>query len=165
MDKEEFTRRLLPAEQMLYRVARTMLPCDADCADAVQEAVFRAWQRLDTLREDAFFQTWLTRILINTCRTHQRRARRYVLSDDPARHAQETPPPDPGVRDALLALPQALRLAATLHYIEGFSVREIARMTRCPEGTVKYRLHDARRRLRLELTDDPQHEEDGHEER
>ena len=50
MDKEEFTRRLLQSEQMLYRIARTLLSSDADCADAVQEALLRAWQRRDSLR-------------------------------------------------------------------------------------------------------------------
>ena len=153
MDKEEFTRRLLQSEQMLYRIARTLLSSDADCADAVQEAVANAWQHRDTLREEAYFQTWLTRILINACRTQQRRMRRLVpVAQLPERY--EAPPPDPGVREALFALPPALRLPTVLNYIEGFSMEEIARSTRTPVGTVKYRLYQARRRLRLEIQPD-----------
>ncbi len=153
MDKEEFTRRLVQSEQTLYRVARTLLSSDADCADAVQEAVANAWQHRESLREEAYFQTWLTRILINACRTQQRRARRLVPMEHlPERY--ETPPPDPGVREALFALPPALRLPTVLHYVEGFSLEEIARATHTPVGTVKYRLYQARKRLRLEILSD-----------
>ena len=151
MNKDEFTRRLLSSEQMLYRVARTILRRDADCADAVQEAVMRAWQHRDSLREDAYFQTWLTRILINVCRSQQRQMSRIVLAEDPQARCAETPSPNPDVRDALTELPPRLRLPVVLHYIEGFSLEEIARMTHAPVGTVKYRLHAARKQLRLEL--------------
>ena len=151
MDQDEFTRRLLASEQMLYRVSRTILRRDADCADAVQEAVARAWQHRETLREDAYFQTWLTRILINVCHSLQRQMGRIVLEEDPQARRAQAPPPNPDVREALAALPPKLRLPVVLHYIEGFSLEEIARMTHAPVGTVKYRLHAARKRLRLEL--------------
>ena len=39
----------------------------SDCEDAVQEAILTAYEKLHTLREEKYFKTWLTRILINTC--------------------------------------------------------------------------------------------------
>ena len=68
MDREEFTRAVLEYEKTLYRVAKSMLGSEADCADAAQNALLRAWERLHTLRDPAYFKTWLTRILINECR-------------------------------------------------------------------------------------------------
>ena len=65
MRQADFIRRARACERRLYRVARTMLPREADCEDAVQEALLRAWDRLDTLRNEAYFETWLIRILIN----------------------------------------------------------------------------------------------------
>ena len=68
MDKEEFTRAVLEYESTLYRVAKSMLGSEADCADAAQNALLRAWEKQHTLRDMAYFKTWLTRILINECR-------------------------------------------------------------------------------------------------
>ena len=56
----------------------------------------------------------------------------------------------PELADALEALPEKLRLPLTLHYLEGFSVEEIARILRIPAGTVKSRLHQARSQLRVQ---------------
>lgn len=52
MLKADFIARVRPLERRLYRVARTMLRSDADCEDAVQEALLRAWSKLGTLREE-----------------------------------------------------------------------------------------------------------------
>jgi len=50
MDKADFTCRVLNAESSLYRVAKTILINNADCEDAVQETILRAWERQSTLR-------------------------------------------------------------------------------------------------------------------
>ena len=65
----------------------------------------------------------------------------------------ERPAPqgDTELRLALDALPERYRLPLVLHYLEGFSVEDIARTLRMPSGTVKYRLHQARKALRVEL--------------
>ena len=68
MNRTDFILRVRGCERRLYRVARTMLRSDADCEDAVQEALLKAWSKLGSLREEQFFETWLIRILINECR-------------------------------------------------------------------------------------------------
>ena len=78
MDREEFTRAVLEYENTLYRVAKSMLGSEADCADTAQNALLRAWERLHTLRDPAYFKTWLTRILINECRAVLRQRARYA---------------------------------------------------------------------------------------
>ena len=55
------------AEAMLYHVAKSILKNDADCCDAVQETLLKAYEKLDTLKKEKFFRTWITRILINEC--------------------------------------------------------------------------------------------------
>lgn len=74
MDKQEFTARVLAMEGRLYRISRGLLAEEQDRLDAAQEAVIRAWQNLSRLRHEEFFETWLTRILINECRNIQRSA-------------------------------------------------------------------------------------------
>lgn len=149
MTRAEFIRRARACERRLYRVARTMLPGEADCEDAVQEALLRAWARLDTLREEAYFETWLIRILINQCRTFYRRRPRpeaELPEDIPCPETFDSP-----LLEAMKRLPRKLELTIELHYIEGYGVRECAKLTGVPEGTVKWRLSRARALLKQEL--------------
>ena len=67
MTKEEFADSVFQAEKSMYRVAKSILHQDEDCADAIQSAILNTYEKLDTLRNEKFFKTWLTRILINEC--------------------------------------------------------------------------------------------------
>lgn len=67
MDKSAFTRLILANEQQLYRIAKSILKKDEDCADAAQEAIAAGFASLHTLRDDRYAKTWLIRILINQC--------------------------------------------------------------------------------------------------
>ena len=66
MDKDFFVQELEAHSGMLYRVARTILHDDDACRDALQDAALKAWEKRRSLREERFFRTWITRILINT---------------------------------------------------------------------------------------------------
>lgn len=153
MDKEAFVQRVMAREQALYRVARAMLPRPVDQQDAVQEAVLKAWAKRDTLREEAVFPAWLMRILINECKTIRRKASRLVLTDAWAEQAASAVPADDALAlDALVdALPEKLRLPVVLYYVEDFPLNTVAAILRCPPGTIKRRLYDARKALRLEM--------------
>lgn len=151
MDDREFARRAKGIGIKLYRVSCTLLSSEADREDALQEALLRAWSRRASLRQPEFFDTWLIRILINECRNIQRKKQ---WRPAPLPERMETPAPepkDPALYDALMALPEKYRLAIELHYIEGFSVREIAQMLGVPGGTVMWRLSEARKLLKCEL--------------
>ena len=151
MDREEFTRAVLEYENTLYRVAKSMLGSEADCADAAQNALLRAWERLHTLRDPAYFKTWLTRILINECRAMLRQRARFVPLEEEAAEGEIAPERDSGLYEAVMGLDVKYRVPFVLYYIEGFRTREIASMLKLPEGTVKTRLRRAREILRTEL--------------
>lgn len=151
MDKEEFTRAVLEYESTLYRVAKSMLGSEADCADAAQNALLRAWEKQHTLRDTAYFKTWLTRILINECRAMLRQRARFVPLEEEAAESEIAPERDSGLYEAVMGLDVKYRVPFMLYYIEGFRTREIASMLKLPEGTVKTRLRRAREILRTEL--------------
>lgn len=154
MDKADFTCRVLNAENSLYRIAKAILISDADCEDAVQEAILRAWERRDTLRQPEYFQTWLTRILINECnRLARKRPDTVALEECGELAAEDGGVVDAALRDSVLRLPRKLRTAVVLYYIEGYSVQETAKLTHVPAGTVKSRLSKARSLLRVRLID------------
>lgn len=62
MDAATFSREATACQRLLYHICWAMMHNEADCADAVQEALLRAWQRRDGLRDPEAFRPWLCRI-------------------------------------------------------------------------------------------------------
>lgn len=151
MDTDDFVRHVRTCEKKLYYTARCILPVEADCEDAVQAALFKAFRSLSTLREAKYFDTWLTRILINECVSISRkraRRREVALGDD--ERARDTSD-DTRLRDALDGLHIKYRLPLVLHHIEGYDLDAVARMLILPKGAVKWRLERARKLMREAL--------------
>ncbi|EPZ57339.1 RNA polymerase sigma factor, sigma-70 family protein [[Clostridium] sordellii ATCC 9714] len=67
MDRKTFITKVLECEKTLYNVSKSILINDADCEDAVQEAILKAFNKLHTLKNEEYFKTWLIRILMNEC--------------------------------------------------------------------------------------------------
>ena len=149
MDREFFIREIEAHSGMMYRVAYTILRNDDACRDALQDAALKAWEKRNTLREEAFFRTWVTRILINTCYDTQRKRRRLVSLDEIPEPS--IAPPDPSLSLALQSLPPKLRLPLVLCYSEGMSYEKIAQTLHLPVSTVRGRIHRAKGELRKEL--------------
>ncbi len=153
MNSSEFSERVLAIEAALYRVAYGLLLNRTDCADAVQETLLRGWEKRHTLRDSRYFQTWLIRILINECYSMLRRRKKVIPLDEVPEPAAP-PDADRTLHDAIARLDRKLRLPVVLHYMEGYSVGEVAELLRLPAGTVKTRLFKARKILRLQLIDE-----------
>ena len=153
MDKKEFTRRVLAVENRLYRISCGMLQNPQDRMDAVQEAVTKAWANVDRLRRAEYFETWLTRILINECHNIQKARKNIVpLESLPEQFADEGE--NRPLREAILKLDMDLRMPLVLYYMEGYKLREIAEILRLPEGTVKTRLARAKKKLKFLLEEE-----------
>ena len=150
MNEREFSTRVRACRDKLWRVSWAILQNGADCDDALQEALIKAWQHIGTLREERYFETWLTRILINACKDILKR-RAKAPHALPESAAEEAPPEHPELWDAIRALPVNERIPLVLKYVEGYRIREIAAMLRLPEATVKWRLRSAKQHMRNEL--------------
>lgn len=148
MDKEAFAEVVLSATDSLYRISKTILKNDADCEDAVQEAIAVGFAKLGTLRQEKYAKTWLVRILINECYALLKKRERTtpLLADPEAEEYAGTDYSD--LYEALSALKKEYRLAIVLHYLEGYSLQEIAKIMRISVGTVKSRLSRGRKCLR-----------------
>lgn len=150
MDKQEFARRVTQMQGSLYRVAASYLRGESDRLDAVSEAIARAWEKRGTLREEAWFATWITRILIRVCVDIQRRQKRMTPVDT----LPETPTGEDScaaLREAVDSLPQKLRTMVVLYYMEGYEVLEVARIMGTTKGAVCAGLSRAREKLRSML--------------
>jgi RNA polymerase sigma factor (sigma-70 family) len=135
--------------------------------DLVQEVLTRAWQKLPDLHDCAAFVPWLRVILANACRSWYRRARPEPMSleaeADRQLLADRRPQPlqvllareqQRSLRQALVALPVANRVALLMHAWGDYSYEEIAAFTGVPVTTVEGRIHRARRQLRRLLRDE-----------
>ena len=78
MDREEFAVRTEAIQTRLYRTAYLYLGNEADALDAVDEAVYQALRAIKKLRHPEFFESWLTRILLNECHKELRRRKRLL---------------------------------------------------------------------------------------
>ena len=147
MDRQQFTERARKLEARLYRIGYGLLREEQDRMDAVQEALLKAWRHCGRLKDDAYFDTWLTRI--------QRRQGRQRALDErinvpaPTAHADNA-----ALRDAILSLKPPERLVVILQYMEGYTLGEIASLLGEREGTIKSRARRAKMQLKAFLTDD-----------
>ena len=149
-DTDAFGELVTEHQNRVFSLALRMVGNEEDCADAAQQAILRAWERLDTLRQPQYFRTWLTRILINECKGILRQRGRQAPYDQAAAEAIPAPAEEDhsDLYAALGALEEKYRLPVVMYYWEGFKTREIASLLRLPEGTVKSRLRTARIQLR-----------------
>jgi RNA polymerase sigma-70 factor (ECF subfamily) len=165
---ERFRRLVEPVHDKVQAFARCLCGSRADGDDLFQEAALRALTKLDGLREDGAFRTWLYRVVISVHRSRCRRAfwRRLIpLGDDGDVPAGERPhdggelyrtsasAADAGdatarAQAALARLPAVQREAIVLFEIEGWQVDEIAALQRVSASAVKSRLARGRARLR-----------------
>jgi len=153
MSTKDFGDRMALIKPRLYRTACLYLNSDAMAADAVDEAEFRAFVAIKKLRQPQFFDTWVTRILINECKKALRRAKRYVPYEAAHEQAAEDFDALP-LKDAIARLPQELRAVIALRYFSGYTTVETAQILDIPQGTAATRCRRALQLLRLELSDE-----------
>lgn len=152
MKKEQLGELIIASEDTMYHVARTLLRNDADSADAIQEAIVKAFTKLHALKSDAYARTWLIRILINECYKIMRTEKRIVSLESymPEESAEQSKDYS-DLYEAVSQLPKDARLTIILYYVDGYNVREIAQLLDLSESAVKNRLARARARLKNEL--------------
>mgnify|MGYP003020671595 CR=1 FL=1 len=66
----------------MYHIAKSLLYNDADCADAIQEAIVKAFAKLHTLKDDSYAKTWLIRIVMNECYAIMRKEKKIISLQD-----------------------------------------------------------------------------------
>jgi len=160
----------------IYGLAYALLGNRQDAEDVTQDVFLRAYKALPFYQpERASLRTWLTRLVVNACRTQRRRNflrnlwKRAPDSDQQSRDndlaltladpslwgSPENHVLQVELREGINAVLATLRLehrtAVVLHYYQNLTCQEIAQVLGCPEGTVRSRLHYARRLVKVHL--------------
>jgi RNA polymerase sigma-70 factor (ECF subfamily) len=158
----EFEEQLADGASMAFRLAMSVLRNRADAEDVAQDALLRAYRGYAKLRERGAFRGWLCRITWRLALDKQRGTRRREKRETASTFVPGTPERsveqmavanefDRHLAKAMDELPEKLRQALVLAAIQGHSTREVAEMLDLPEGTVKSRVHLARKQLTEKL--------------
>jgi RNA polymerase sigma-70 factor (ECF subfamily) len=170
-DQTRFDELVSRYGRHIYAIAYRVSGNEADAKDLAQEAFIRVWRAQDRVDPNARLEGWLYRIITNLYidLLRRRRGPRIHSLDEPmatstGELARERADPtadiertvldamvDRRIQDALMGLAPELRMVVVLADIEGYAYEEIAEMMNVPIGTVKSRLHRARRALRARL--------------
>ena len=154
MKKETLGQLIIDSEETMYHIAKSLLYNDADCADAIQEAIVKAFSKLHTLKDDSYARTWLIRIVMNECYTIMRREKKIISLEEYQMDEQAAEQKDySDLYEAIFKLPEQMKLCVTLYYMEGYSVKEVAALLDTTESAVKNRLAKARGKLKGALAE------------
>ena len=146
-DPDAFGQLVQENLQKMYRIAISILQNEEDAADAIQETMLKCWQKINQVRNEDYFETWLIRILINQCKDILKGRKRTVLVDDIPEAAQEDNYINTEWKAVLRGLHEKYRIVLELYYVEGFSTKEIATMLHITDASVRTRLVRGRKQL------------------
>lgn len=150
----DFAARVAETQRRVFQIAYAVLANPADAEEVAQDAYLRAYRRFPSLRDPGKFRAWVGRIAFRLA-LNRRRARQRQLARDTAWHGTRpdavTAPNDTFALARLRAeidrLPEKLRAVLLLSAVEEMDAAEVAAVLEIPVGTVRSRLHLARKRL------------------
>jgi RNA polymerase sigma-70 factor, ECF subfamily len=161
----EFAERVRECHRLVFHVANAVLSDRADAEEVVQDAFFRAYRKLSGLREPQKFRAWVAqmayRLALNRWRTAARARRRdtswHQMHGDAQTNVESIVAQREmkrRLRAEIDRLPKKLRAVVILNAVEELDTRDIAGVLHIPEGTVRSRLHLARKALLKVFSDE-----------
>ncbi len=168
--KEAFSELVRRYRPRLLALALHLCGNESEAEDIAQEVFFKAYRKLDAFEGRSEFFTWVYRMAVNRSLNSRRdrTRRRETTMDDPrvalavAIDAAGDPARAAELRQvyglliaALDALPPAMRTSVVLVALQGMSQAEAAVVQACSPGTVAWRIHEARQRLRAAVEKRP----------
>ena len=166
-DESSFEALILSCKGKAYNIAFRFLRNEEDALDALQESFIKIYRNLEKFNCESKFDTWVYRIVVNTCNDMLRKNKdkpfveSLYRSDDEDEYQIEVPDAGPGPADALENKEDSAYILSCLERvggdhrevlilrdIKGFSYDEIADILQCSIGTVKSRISRARQRLK-----------------
>ncbi|MDO5096827.1 MAG: sigma-70 family RNA polymerase sigma factor [Peptostreptococcaceae bacterium] len=146
---EKFQKLMQNRENKLYRIAFSYVKNQDDALDCVQDALVKAMENIESLKQQEHFDTWIVRILINTCKDCLRK-RQYHFTYEELQKSVEMSDREEimDLMKSLDALKDDEKELIYLRYFENRKIIEISQAMNIREGTVKSRLNRVLGRLK-----------------
>jgi RNA polymerase sigma-70 factor (ECF subfamily) len=148
-------------QSLIYSIAYRMVRDRSEAEDLAQDVFLKAYQMLDSFREEASFKTWICRIATNRCidwrRKHASRAQLTAEVEEAGRLSDDKETPEQvylrrerlkQVRDVIEQMPDKYRTILLMHHFQGMSYKDIAEREQISPRTVETRLYRAKQMLR-----------------
>lgn len=157
-DDNAFYELINERKSQIYKTAYAYVKNKEEAMDIVSETVYKAYISIKKLKEPSLFNTWLTRILINTSLDFLKKNSKVVpLNENVKADAFIIPKDEEQIIDLKIAVDRLngkLKTIVILKYFQDMTLVEIAKILQCPLGTVKTMLHKALGELRLDLKEE-----------
>ncbi|WP_429951411.1 RNA polymerase sigma-70 factor, ECF subfamily [Enterococcus sp. AZ170] len=148
-DAQSFIKLCEAYQIVLYNSAYKLLLNNEDVADCLQETEIRAWQKITNIKNDAAFNSWIFRIMINIAKDILKKRVETVKFEESYMNTKESNYERSHLEEEFNQLPDRYRIPIILHYYAGFNINEIAEQLNLSKNTVKTRL--ARGRIKLKI--------------
>lgn len=140
---------------LLYRLCYSILLVREDAEDAVQDVFLKYYRKQPTFADEDHEKAWFIRVAVNHCKDilRRRKLREFIPFSEVEEllAEKETEADDSGVLQALFELTDRYRIVMILHYLEGYPVKEVARLCGISQSAVKMRLSRGREQLKERL--------------
>lgn len=153
-NKEAFTLIILNLKNDLYKIAKTRITNEADIQDAVQETMIEIYKSIKRLKDLKKFKMWTIKILINKCNRIYRKKYKKELSLDKYDldkyliiNSNKDIEDDLNFYNLIKCLEYEERIVIVLYYMEKYTIKEISKILKMKENTVKSKLHRARKKI------------------
>lgn len=148
-DVDAFVQLMEENTESMYKVARGFLKDDEDIADVIQDTILTCLEKIETLRQEKYFKTWMIRILINHCNAMLREKKKTCSYEGLPEFQENSRTGELGLewKDLLERLDEKYRAVIILYYLEGFKTGEISQLLDMNLSTVKTRLSRGRKEL------------------
>lgn len=146
-----FEEIILDYKNTLYKIAKTRLSNIDDIEDAVQETIISAYQSIYKLRDTTKFKSWIITILINKCnRINKKKSKQNVSYEelDMERYVGKSDVfTSIGFDELISILSKDEKTIMTLFYSEDYTSKEISKILKLNENTVRRKISDARKKI------------------
>lgn len=151
-DDQAFSELVKNIKKELYLTARARLKNEDDIEDAIQETLFKCYQNISKLRDNAVFKAWAIRILINECNNIYRRKSKNIISYEEKEMENYISTNDDNGNAEFQFLIQDLnhdeKIILTLYYCSKYTIREISKIIKINQNTIKGKMARARNKIR-----------------
>jgi len=140
---------------LLYRLCYSILLVREDAEDAVQDVFLKYYRKQPTFADEDHEKAWFIRVAVNHCKDilRRRKLREFIPFSEVEEllAEKEAEANDSGVLQAIFELADRYRIVMILHYLEGYPVKEVARLCGISQSAVKMRLSRGREQLKERL--------------
>lgn len=152
-NEKAYDKLIISIEQEMYLIAKTQLKNEEDISDAIQETILLCFKNIKKLRNNAFFKTWIIKILLNECKKIYKKKMKKTISLEEENienliKTEENFEENISFDFLIKDLKEDEQLILTLYYCSEYTTKEISKILKINEATIRSKMSRAKIKLR-----------------